>query len=172
VQFESETVFDMTILYIFRHAHAGQHGDPAWPDDRVRPLTDKGRKQFRRVTKVLTKGGILPTVIATSPLVRCRQTAEILRERLEPAPELVELEALAPGSDLAALIEWSRQTKAQELAWCGHAPDVDILAAALLGVREGTILMSKGAVVAISFRDQVAKRAGELAWFVSPKILK
>ena len=41
------------LLYIVRHAFAGQHGDPSYPDDSLRPLTKKGRKQFRRVVKKL-----------------------------------------------------------------------------------------------------------------------
>ena len=162
----------MTTLYIVRHAYAGQHDDPRWPDDSLRPLTDKGRKQFRRVVKKLARRGFAPEVVATSPLVRCRETADVVCERLSPPPELVELDALQPGSRLEALVEWSNERAVDTLAWVGHAPDVDCLAASLLGMSDGGIAFAKGAVAAIRFDDKIAPGEGELVWFANPKILK
>lgn len=162
----------MTTLYIVRHAYAGQHGDPRWPDDALRPLTPKGRKQFSRVVKKLSRRGFAPEVVATSPLVRCRQTADVICERLAPPPELVELDALKPGSQLDELILWSNERNAGALAWVGHAPDVDHLAGALLGMRGGGIVFAKGAVAAIRFDDVIAAGDGELVWLAHPKILK
>lgn len=162
----------MKTLYIVRHAYAGQHGDPRWPDDALRPLAAKGRKQFRCVVKKLARRGFAPQVVATSPLVRCRQTADVVCERLSPPPELVELDALAPGSRLDELVEWSNAQTADTLAWVGHAPDVDQLAASLLGMREGAIDFAKGAVAAIRFDDKIAPGEGGLVWFANPKLLK
>ena len=59
------------LLYLVRHAYAGQHGDPRYRDDSLRPLTTKGRKRFRRVIKKLSQRGFGPTLVATSPFVRC-----------------------------------------------------------------------------------------------------
>lgn len=160
----------MTMLYIVRHAFAGQHGDPRWPDDSLRPLTGKGRKQFRRLVKKLARRGFAPAVVATSPLVRCRQTADELCDRFVPPPELVELEPLEPGSRLDELVEWSNARDADSLAWVGHSPDVDQLAAALLGMRDGGIDFAKGAIAAIRFDEHIAPGEGELVWFTSPKI--
>ena len=86
----------MTTLYIVRHAYAGQHGDPRYADDSLRPLTAKGRKQFRRVVKKLVRRGFAPKIVATSPLVRCRQTAEVICERISPPPPLVINQNLYP----------------------------------------------------------------------------
>ena len=47
------------LLYIVRHAFAGQHGDPRYPDDSLRPLTNKGRKQARRMIKKLARRGFV-----------------------------------------------------------------------------------------------------------------
>jgi phosphohistidine phosphatase SixA len=162
----------MTLLYIVRHAFAGQHGDPHWPDDALRPLTSKGRKQFRRLVKKLARRGFAPQVVATSPFVRCRQTADEICQRVCPAPELVELDALKPGGSLDELVSWSKGKSVDSLAWVGHSPDVDQLAAALLGMRGGTIDFAKGAVAAIRFENEVVAGDGELIWFTNPKILK
>ncbi len=121
------------LLYIVRHAYAGQHGDPRYPDDSLRPVTKRGRKQFARAVKKLAKRGFAPRSIATSPFVRCRQTADVICERLVAPPEVIELPALEPGSRLDALVEWSNGQGVDELAWVGHAPDVEVLAASLVG---------------------------------------
>jgi phosphohistidine phosphatase len=160
------------LLYIVRHGLAGQHGDPRFPDDGLRPLTDKGTKQVGKVAKKLCRRGFAPTLVATSPLLRCRQTAEAICQRVEPAPNLVEWDSLQPGSDLARLISSSNSSGAEELAWVGHAPDVDELCAALLGARTEAIAFTKGAVAAIRFREAIAVGAGELQWYVTPAVLR
>lgn len=158
-------------LYLVRHAYAGEHGDPRYPDDRLRPLTDEGRKRFSKAIKHLVEVGFAPTLIATSPLVRCRQTAEVIEERLKGRTELVELEALAPGADLNTLLSWTSEQTADELAWVGHAPDVSLLLAALIGDGQAAIRFAKGAFAAVEFSDRVAAGHGELQWIVSPKVL-
>jgi phosphohistidine phosphatase len=159
----------MTMLYIVRHAYAGQHGDPRYPDDAQRPLTPEGTKQFRKAVKKLAERGFEPQLVATSPLVRCRQTAEIICDRVPSQPKLVELEWLAPGSDLSSLIEWTNAQPAGALAWVGHAPDVDRLAAALLGAPPFSLVFRKGAIAALRFdEDEVAAGAAQLRYFLAP----
>jgi phosphohistidine phosphatase len=157
-------------LYIVRHAFAGQHGDPQYPDDALRPLTKKGSKRFRRVVKRLAKRGFAPTLVATSPLVRCRQTANVIVESISPPSELVEQNDLQPGSRLEELVAWSNEQGGEEIAWVGHAPDVDRLLAALIGGREGSLVFAKGAVAAIDFDDELVIGQGEMRWFVTPKL--
>jgi phosphohistidine phosphatase len=159
------------LLYIVRHAFAGQHGDPRYPDDSLRPLTKKGCKRFRRVVKRLARADFAPAVVATSPYIRCLQTAELICERVAPRPKLVNLDALKPGSQLEALVEWSNRQEVTELAWVGHAPDVDNLASALLGSSDGSITFAKGAVAAIEFGDEIAQGRGQLRWCVTPSIM-
>jgi phosphohistidine phosphatase len=159
-------------VYIIRHGLAGEHGDPRYPDDRMRPLTDEGRKRFADTMKRLSNVGFEPQFVATSPLVRCRQTAEIVVDRVRGKPKLTELAALEPGSDLDALIEWTNERNMDEVAWVGHAPDVSDLAASLLGPRgETAIRFTKGAVACIAFDGDVARGAGELQWLVTAKVL-
>jgi phosphohistidine phosphatase len=160
------------ILYILRHAWAGHYGDPEWPDDALRPLSDEGRERFAAVAAALVDRGVTPGIIATSPLIRCRQTAELLAKAVRPKPPLVELDALQPGSDLPALVTWTagQSQEHEEIAWVGHAPDVDRMAAALLG-QTGQIRLAKGAAAAIRFYDDITLGAGELRWLVTAKIL-
>src|SRR6188508_757512 len=96
-------------LYIARHAWAGEHGDPRWPDDSLRELTPDGIARYTRVIKVLADRGFNPNRIATSPYTRCRQTADIIAKFASSKPEIDELDALQPGSDIGPVLEWSRE---------------------------------------------------------------
>ncbi|MEX0714202.1 MAG: histidine phosphatase family protein [Pirellulales bacterium] len=158
-------------LYIVRHAWAVQRGDPEWTNDDLRPLTEKGRKRFRRFLALLVERGFEPAHLATSPLVRCRQTAELIQAIVPDRPEVVELEALAPGSRLGPLVEWSQQQDGIDLAWVGHAPDVGRLAAELIGDGSAAIDLAKGAIAAIDFAGSPRPGDGTLVWLVAPKLL-
>jgi phosphohistidine phosphatase len=160
-------------LFIIRHAQAGHFGDPEWPDDSRRPLTDEGKQRFAEMVARLAKQGFAPEVIATSPQVRCVQTAEVVGEGVPGDPEVVKLEALLPGIDLAALLDWTTKQARQHrrVAWIGHAPDVGRLTAELIGEREAWIRFSKGAVALVRFPGSPELGSGELRWLVTAKVL-
>jgi len=64
-----------------------------------------------------------PELIATSPLVRCVETARLLAAEADKV-EVVELDELRPGGDVAALLQWTagQARKRERIAWVGHAP--------------------------------------------------
>ena len=86
-------------LYLIRHGLAEERG-PAWPDDTKRPLTEQGFSRLRRTGRALVRLGLTPDVVLTSPLVRARQTAEIVAGAFSPHPPIVNVDALAPGGAL------------------------------------------------------------------------
>lgn len=62
---------DTNRLAVIRHAHAGVRAE--WHgDDRLRPLSKRGRRQSRQLTRTFRKHEL--TRIVTSPLRRCIQT--------------------------------------------------------------------------------------------------
>jgi phosphohistidine phosphatase len=160
-----------TLLYILRHAWAYEYDAVRWPNDGDRPLTKEGISRFQAVAKTLVERGCAPEVIATSPLIRCRQTADLLAAEVNPIPAVVELPALAPGSDLQELLAWSGSQQVESLAWVGHAPDVGQLLAALLGSKFAGIRFAKGSAACVRFDGPVASGQGELQWHVTAKIL-
>ncbi len=158
-------------LYILRHAWAGEFGDPRWPDDSLRTLTRDGARRFTRIAQTLAERGIDPGVIATSPYVRCRQTAEILAAELEPQPRVVELPALAPGSDLSELARWSNSHAGQDICWVGHKPDVGQLAGRLLSSGECDLRFAKATMASLWFNGQIESGAAQLHWLTTAKLL-
>ena len=118
----------------------------------------------------MVKRGLAPTLIATSPFVRCRQTAKVLAELVPGNPQPIDLRELEPGGQLDPLVTWTASQDAHEIAWVGHAPDVNRLAAQLIGRKPEAIRFAKGAIAAFEFAGPIAAGAGELLWLVTPKM--
>ena len=83
------------LLYLVRHAIAPPADPTIWPDDRLRPLTKKGKTRFRRAAAGLGTFARLPERVLSSPLVRAWQTAQLL-EQAAGWPGPVACDALAP----------------------------------------------------------------------------
>ncbi len=158
-------------LYIARHAWAYEFGDSRWPDDSLRELEPEGAERYTQLVNALAERGFAPEVIATSPYVRCEQTAEIIARVTEHAPKIVSTDALAPGSDFGALCQWSRQTGYDKICWVGHAPDVGNMTAALVGDQHANIRFAKGTIAAVRFDSNIDYGTGELYWLTTAKSL-
>jgi phosphohistidine phosphatase len=160
-------------LYIARHAWAGERGDPRWPDDSLRELTEDGIARYSKVVSALADREFAPYRIASSPYTRCRQTAEIIAKYVDGKPPIDELEALEPGSELEPLLEWSRKYARdnQNICWVGHSPDVERLTAEMIGDGAARIRFAKGAIAAIRFEAEINADAGELSWLATAKSL-
>jgi len=157
-----------TRLYVARHAVA-EDATGAIPDH-ARRLTPKGRKRFARMVRRLVSAGLEIDLVATSPLVRCLETAEILAAELPGRPRVEAVEPLAPAADWQALVEWTVQQDAASVAWVGHAPCVGRLVAVSIGDGSAAIRMDKGGIAAIGLDDGPGQ-PGELEWLVSPDLL-
>jgi len=158
-------------LYLVRHGLAEERGD-AWPDDTKRPLTDEGISRMRKAARGLARLGVSVEVVLTSPLVRARQTAEILAGALDPRPSLVNVDSLAPDGAYAAVVaDLEKHARKTRLALVGHEPMIGEFAARILGSRH-PIEFKKGAVCRIDIDDLPPAGPGDLRWMLTPKILR
>ncbi len=66
-------------LYIIRHAIAVDEGTPEYEQDSERPLTDKGKKKMRQISKGLRTLGADFDLILSSPYVRAKRLLRSLR---------------------------------------------------------------------------------------------
>jgi phosphohistidine phosphatase len=158
-------------LYLIRHGLAEPRGE-AWPDDAKRPLTEQGMSRLRRSSRALARLGVSIDVVLTSPLVRTRQTAEIVAAAFAPRPAVVNVEALAPGGALSAVMaELEKHTRRSHIVIVGHEPGIGELAARLVGLRR-PIEFKKGAVCRIDVDALPPRDPGALRWLLTPKILR
>lgn len=157
-------------LYLIRHGVAEDRGD-AWPDDSKRPLTEEGTSRMRKAARGLSRLGVVFDVVLSSPLVRARQTAEIVAGGLAPRPALANLDSLAPDAGYAALMtELEKHARKPRIALVGHEPGIGELAARLIGSRR-SIEFKKGAICRIDIDEIPPNGPGQLRWFITPKIL-
>ena len=158
-------------LYFVRHGLAEERGD-AWPDDNKRPLTDDGMARMRKAVKGLSRIGVAVDVVLTSPLVRARQTADILAGGLDPRPSIVTIDSLAPAGSYAAVIhDLEKHARKCRIALVGHEPMMGELAARLVGSRH-PIEFKKGGVCRIDVENLPPAGPGDMRWMLTPKILR
>jgi phosphohistidine phosphatase len=159
-------------LYLVRHAIAAERGDE-WPDDTKRPLTHRGITRFKEIVKGLVWLDVAVDEVFTSPLVRARQTAELLAAGLGSKPVVKELEALAPGYSPPAVVSaLEKAARRRRVALVGHEPGLGELAAHLIGARR-PLPLKKGGICRIDLASLGRpRRAGALIWFDTPKVLR
>ena len=158
-------------IYLIRHAVAEDRG-AAWPDDRKRPLSAEGTARMRTAARGLVRLGGELDVVLTSPLVRARQTADLVAEAFDPVVDVVETNALSPAGTLAALAKvlhgYARGTR---IALVGHEPGIGRLAAHFVGLRH-PLPFKKGAVCRIDVDALPPEGTGVLRWFATPRMLR
>lgn len=152
-------------LYLIRHGLANW---PSWSgSDAERPLTLEGERIIRAEGAALARLSLRPDLILHSPLVRARQTAEIIAEVLGPRVRAHEL--LSPGFDHKALQKLLREHAGQEaLMLVGHAPDMGNVIHRLAG---GAVKFKEGTVACVQIEKPDAEPEGTLIWLATPDLL-
>lgn len=102
-------------LYLVRHGSAGVR-DNSDPHDHDRPLDDTGCTQAERLAEWLSLES--PTVLVTSPYLRCRQTLEPLAKTL--GLEIVVDDRLAEGTPIDESWALLDELAATSAVLCSH----------------------------------------------------
>jgi phosphohistidine phosphatase len=162
-------------LYLMRHGIAVADGAEIHSDSE-RPLTPKGAKRLRRAVCGLAKLDIVFSSVLTSPLLRARQTAEIVAQSLGLETKLEEVSELAPGSSVEQLIAGLARFRHQEdVLLVGHEPLLSQLASfLLLGKSKPNLNMRfrKGGLCCIEIDHLPLTNPGLLHWHLTPKQLR
>ena len=158
-------------IYLMRHGNALDVGEQGVRRDSERPLSDKGVETCREVAQGLVTLGVNPDLVVSSPLVRARQTAEVVAETLGGRP-LSLSPLLAPSGSLPDLLDWLHKGLWDSVLLVGHMPDLAVLASLLLCSHPNAgIDFKKSAVCCIAFLGRPAPGSGDLQWFLPPKPL-
>jgi phosphohistidine phosphatase len=162
-------------LLVIRHAIAEDRDAFAATGlpDAQRPLTDDGRKRMRGAARGLRTLVPRIDVLATSPLVRAAQTAEIVAKayggmQARTVPEL------SPERRPDELLGWLRSHQLGDtVAVVGHEPHLGFLAGWLLtGRNDSFVDFKKGGAVLLQFDDPPSGGNAVLSWALTPRILR
>jgi phosphohistidine phosphatase len=156
-------------LYFIRHADALALGERGITEDAERPLSEKGEEQANAAAKALKKHGVDLDRLYTSPLLRARQTADILAKTWSSGALAVETcDALEPGSKPRKLSRFLLKQEGERVGLVGHMPHLAEIAAWLIGSKKAQIDIAKSGVLCLHCGDATGKGLAELQWLVTP----
>jgi phosphohistidine phosphatase len=161
-------------LYILRHGEAGKRL-PAGSRDFERALTVTGKQEVEQVAKALAKLDVKFDFIATSPLKRSSQTAEVVAKALKvKRGNLEEWNELKPEGKRQELYRKLSQFKPESsVLVVGHEPYLStMISEVAFGNGTAGIVLKKAGLAKLGVASFQPKIKGDLRWLLTPKHLK
>jgi phosphohistidine phosphatase len=165
-------------LYLLRHAKS------SWKEqglaDHDRPLSRRGRRAAKAISRHLRQNRVVPELVLCSTARRARQTLEGIEPALGRGAVRVEPDIYGAGpADLLALLH-AIAPPVRSVMVIGHNPGLDQLA--LLLARHGSAIQEleakfpTGALATLAFRgpgwDALDRGTAELIEFIRPRDLE
>lgn len=161
-------------LYLLRHGIAADRGVEGFLEDTHRPLTPEGIRKTRKVAQALETLKVEFDGVLTSPLVRAKQTADLVAEVLG-IPETLHLcNALAPGGRPRVLVaDLKRQFKSDSrVLLVGHEPNMSRFASLLIsGNPDADVTLKKAGLCVLVTGELVAGRCASLDLLLPPRVM-
>jgi len=162
-------------LLIIRHAVAGDREAFAKTGKRddLRPITEEGTRKMLRSAQALRRIVGHIDYLATSPLVRARQTAQIVADEFGVHVN-EKTDVLSPDSKSTQFAQWLDQHRSRDVvAVVGHEPHLSTLVTWLVsGVDESRIELGKGGACLLSLDGRPRKGCARLRWLLAPRQLR
>ncbi len=148
-------------LYFLRHGIA----EDTAASDAERKLTNKGIAQLHDGARLFKQLDIKLKHLYSSPLVRAKETAEIVGKALDVEVQI--RKEVSPGFSVEAVAALTHDLdSADEVMFVGHEPDFSTVVGALIG---GQVVMKKGGLARVDVLSS-DPLSGELVWLIAPKI--
>ncbi len=167
----------MKLLTLFRHAKSVL--DPAFPIDRERPLSARGREDAPLMGRIQRRAEAVPQLIVASPSARTRETARLFAHSAGYKGEIAVVEPLYLGSALDLVeVVLSLPDEVEHAMLVGHNPGLEEFAALLLGAPAGAagVRMPTGAMahfeLSVTGWAQLQPGNGLLHWLIHPRLIK
>ncbi len=152
------------LVILLRHGKAERDDRKG---DAKRELTSDGEKEVDQVGKGLRRLISQIDTIYTSPLIRCRQTAERLKKTYDGDPKVKAVDELKPESTTHDFLKFFHATDDRHLVIVGHEPNLSDSMMALIKV-VGSFELNKAGAYVIRFEGDTAR----LEWLLSPKLFR
>jgi phosphohistidine phosphatase len=154
-------------VYILRHGKAEDAGPGRGDADRK--LTKKGREEIALAGRWMALQELRFDLIASSPLARARETAEIVCGVLGEKDPPVTWNELAPGGSPAGVCRRiQKHGDLRAVLLVGHEPLLSTLVSVLIaGNGNAAVAMGKGALAKIRDVSCSGNPSGELHWLVT-----
>jgi phosphohistidine phosphatase len=151
-------------------AYLVQHGEAQPKDvDPDRPLTERGRREVRRVAALAGRLGLEVNQIRHSGKTRAKETAALLGQALSPSGGVVAVSGLAPLDDVGPVAE-QLASVSQAMMLVGHLPFMERLAGQMLtGDPDCPVVRFRNAGIVCLARDEEG-RGWRVAWIITPEI--
>ena len=145
-------------LYILRHGKAQEHTQN-FAGDSKRELTEVGKKELCCIAKAIKNLEIDVDDIISSPLIRAKQTAEIIIKHVKSKKKSIKI--------------WNELKPDSSIMLVGHEPHLTDLISKIIS-NDGTVDISlkKGGLVHIICNIAKGKISGSLRSIMTPKQLK
>jgi len=157
-------------IFIVRHGIAEEVAKDG--SEEGRELTSEGKQRIKEEAEGFARLDIAVDRVCSSPLIRARQTAEILAAALRMGVE--EMKELMPaGSPETVCSRLKRLNGVSSVMLVGHEPNCSELASHLLAGRDAEVSIDfkKGAICLIE-TTRFSRGSGKLIWHAPPKLLR
>jgi len=160
------------LLYLMRHGLAEEPTPNG--DDGARRLTPAGVDKIRKAAGGLRSAGFAIEMILSSPIMRARETAELVAREFERLKPRIVPELTTGASPAGALEALAKLQLPESVMAIGHEPTLSRLASLMLsGSSESIDLKLKpGGVIALEFGDRIGKGAAKLRWMMTQRQLR
>ena len=150
-------------VYVLRHGKAAPPSRRV-PSDHSRPLTGLGRRELAKTGSALQRMKIRPDTLASSPLLRAVQTADILSKYIGTEMEI--WDDLKPETPTNKTLDAILSTGVDSVMMVGHEPHLTGLISCMTSDRPVNISLKKGGLACV--RIPVLGR-GALRYILTPK---
>ena len=160
-------------LYLLRHGDAGDGGDPKIKDAE-RTLTPKGVERTKQLAEALAEMAVSFDVVLSSPLVRARETAEVVARGLKFAGKVELTDSLIPFGSMENLVRQLTMLRPtpKNVLLVGHEPYLSGFISLLCTGGPGLGLeMKKGALCRLETAVPICGRCATLEWLLPPRVV-
>jgi phosphohistidine phosphatase len=159
-------------LHLLRHGIAADLGTDGIKRDSERPLTSEGREKLYRVTAAMQAMELAFDLILSSPLLRARQTAEIVADAFKARKQMSLEDELACGGNVRELVQRLARLRPvpASVLLVGHEPGLSELVSLLCaGDLRLAMDFKKGGLCRLEIGTLRPSRCATLVWLLTPK---